>query len=519
MIERKLVLLRKDVLNPIELSSLALVVFGMLVVWWLPISASDQRAMFLWLLASAFYVLLYYHWLHPRYKNSYWVNFAPVIFNTAVVTGVNYWIGGVANVQVIYVLIIVSAAVRLGRQAAIVASLLSGASMFMIELVRLGLSFTNVASISVTLIVYLTAGYLSGTLAARLHSQIERMGVLNEVAQVLSLAVEMDAVFEQIHQKLSRIVPVDTYYVGILEPSKDLVNIEFAFDDGKRSPAQRIPYGDGLPSLVIQRRKPLLIRRFAVERANLPPTPAAISQAGSSESWLGVPLLMSEGYSGVLAIASHKPNAFDEDDVALLSNVARQVALALDNARHLAQVEKQACQDSLTGVYNHGYLLQRLQEEIDTAKGNGSPVSFIMLDIDHFKEYNDTYGHVIGDQVLHVVVQAIRAHVKRTDVVGRWGGEEFGIVLPNMTTGQGNIVANRIRDTLVALPLVDGSGHAIPKPTVSQGIATFPDHVADANQLVDVADAMLYQAKKQGRDQVRVADSMVMKEFHDARPN
>jgi len=88
----------------------------------------------------------------------------------------------------------------------------------------------------------------------------------------------MDAVFEQIHQKLGRIVPVDTYYVGILEPSKDLLNIQFAFDDGKRLSAQRIPKGDGLANLVIQRRKPLLIRRLAVERANLPTTLVAISR-------------------------------------------------------------------------------------------------------------------------------------------------------------------------------------------------------------------------------------------------
>jgi diguanylate cyclase (GGDEF)-like protein len=167
-------------------------------------------------------------------------------------------------------------------------------------------------------------------------------------------------------------------------------------------------------------------------------------------------------------------------------------------------VEEQARCDSLTGVYNHGYFVAQLNKEI-TQGSQEKPVSLIMLDIDFFKQYNDTYGHIIGDQVLRLIVQAIRAHIKQTDTVGRWGGEEFGIVLPKTTLEQAQIVANRIRQTLLTMPLTDESGKAFPKPTVSQGIATFPDHANDAGQLVDVADAALYEAKHAGRDQVRVA--------------
>ena len=108
-------------------------------------------------------------------------------------------------------------------------------------------------------------------------------------------------------------------------------------------------------------------------------------------------------------------------------------------------MKDQARRDSLTGAFNHGYLLQRLQEVIDRAQKGNRPVSLIMLDIDHFKAYNDAYGHVTGDQVLRLSVQAIQAHVKQTDPVGRWGGDEFGVVLPNATTDQTRGVAERIR--------------------------------------------------------------------------
>ena len=131
-----------------------------------------------------------------------------------------------------------------------------------------------------------------------------------------------------------------------------------------------------------------------------------------------------------------------------------------------------------------------------------APLSLIMLDIDYFKLYNDTYGHIIGDQVLRLTVQAIQSHIKKTDTIGRWGGEEFGVILPNATTVQANMVANRIRQTLAELPLFDVESQTIPKPTISQGIATMPDHTSDVDELVIIADRALYMAKDKGRDQV-----------------
>jgi diguanylate cyclase (GGDEF)-like protein len=129
-----------------------------------------------------------------------------------------------------------------------------------------------------------------------------------------------------------------------------------------------------------------------------------------------------------------------------------------------------------------------------------------MLDIDYFKQYNDRHGHVIGDEVLRLLVKAIQAHVKKTDIVGRWGGEEFSIGLPGATTDQAYMVAKRVRETLAAVDLRDKNGQPIPNPTVSQGIATFPNHAQNTDQLVDVADIALYQAKHLGRDQVVIAE-------------
>ncbi|MBI5650118.1 MAG: GGDEF domain-containing protein, partial [Chloroflexi bacterium] len=281
--------------------------------------------------------------------------------------------------------------------------------------------------------------------------------------------------------------------------------VRILIDDSQRFPPKKIPVGMGLISLVIKNQKPVVIRHLTAEMDNLPIKRLIGGTNKPSESWVGVPMMIGNELLGLLAVASYKPYAFDEEDVALLNSIAGQAAIALDNARHHAQVEEQTRRDALTGVYNHSHLLQSVAGYVARGKNDNTPVSLIMLDIDLFKKYNDTYGHVVGDEVLRLIVQAIQTHIKRTDVVGRWGGEEFGIVLADATTEQARAVAARVRETLAALPLTDRAGKLIPKPTVSQGIATFPDHAADAETLVDVADRALYRAKEQGRDQVRVA--------------
>lgn len=223
-----------------------------------------------------------------------------------------------------------------------------------------------------------------------------------------------------------------------------------------------------------------------------------------SRSWLGVPMQIEDDLIGLLAVASYQPNVFDEMDQLLLEQIAQQAVLSIQNARIHEEVSRQAKLDSLTGVSNHNHLIEQLYEDAEFALTAPIPLSMIMLDIDYFKLYNDTYGHVIGDQVLILTVQAIQSHIKKTDTVGRWGGEEFGVILPNTTISQAKLVANRIRHTLSELPLFDVEGKTIPKPTISQGIATLPDHTSDVDELVIIADRALYRAKNKGRDQVAI---------------
>ncbi len=336
------------------------------------------------------------------------------------------------------------------------------------------------------------------------RGQARRVRVLNEVAQAISTTIEIDDLLELIYEQLTLVIPCDSYYIALYDQAEATLDLLVFSDAGKRYPSRKIPLGEGLASMVIHEQKPLLIRHLSQELDRLPFKPITIGKAQLSESWMGAPILIGERVAGLLAVASYTPNVFEMEDLDLLSSIATQVAMALDNARHHAEIEEQARRDSLTGVYNHNYFLKRLNEEVIKAIADQSPVSVIMLDIDHFKEYNDQYGHVVGDEVLRLTVQAIRTHIKKTDIVGRWGGEEFGIVLPNASTRQARLVSKRIQKTLAELPLVDRQGQPIPKPTVSQGIATCPVHTDAPAILIDLADQALYRAKRRGRNRVEV---------------
>jgi diguanylate cyclase (GGDEF)-like protein len=146
--------------------------------------------------------------------------------------------------------------------------------------------------------------------------------------------------------------------------------------------------------------------------------------------------------------------------------------------------------------------LKKLAEQAQQAATNNTVISLIMLDIDYFKQYNDTYGHLVGDKILKTLCTAIKHHIKQTDMVGRWGGEEFAIALPGATGQEALKVAERVGQTMALLRVEDRLQRTVPVPTVSQGIAIFPTEADEIYRLIDLADRRLYIAKKRGRNQI-----------------
>lgn len=328
---------------------------------------------------------------------------------------------------------------------------------------------------------------------------IFRLETINNISRQIMRSLDKGKTLSLLNTALQDTLHADTYFIGFVE-NEDL-KLELFYDDGEYFNGTRISLAGTLSGWVIKNQKELFLpdlrEDIALEGVSL----QIIGKNKTSLSWIGVPL-NAENVCGILVQASYTANAFDRADLEQLTSLGQHVTLALENAVRHAQVEEQARLDSLTGVYNHGSFLKLLAEQTEQAEQIHTPLSLIMLDIDYFKQYNDTYGHMVGDRILTSICEAIRHNIKQTDAVGRWGGEEFVISLPGANGSQAFQVAKRIAETMRGLRVGDRENHTIPIPTISQGIAVYPSEADEIYRLIDVADRRLYIAKERGRNQI-----------------
>ncbi len=222
-----------------------------------------------------------------------------------------------------------------------------------------------------------------------------------------------------------------------------------------------------------------------------------------------LPLARGGSVIGSLNLGSDEPRRFTERLATdFLSHLAVIAAFSLENAVNHARLVRSGITDVLTGWHNRRYLRTRLLEELARCKRDGTPLTCLMIDVDHFKRVNDLYGHLAGDEVLRRVAQCIRGEVRDSDVSARYGGEEFVVLLPGTGIDAGRALAERIRRSVSAGPfVVDGVPDALPV-TVSIGIAehredaTYPDADTAGERLIALADEALYDAKAGGRNVV-----------------
>jgi diguanylate cyclase (GGDEF)-like protein len=331
------------------------------------------------------------------------------------------------------------------------------------------------------------------------RDHFRRLETITEFSRNISSTLNSRQLMTLLNAAFQNTVEADTYFVGIREG--DEMRLELVYDDGEYFENQRVKLEGSLSSWVFNNRSSLFLPDLRKEVVLPGVRIVLVGKHKTSLSWMGVPM-RSEDVDGIISIGSYKPNAFDRADLELLSNLAQHAAQALNNTYQHEEVERQSKLDSLTGVYNHGNFLKLLKTQADQSALERQPLSLIMLDVDFFKQYNDSYGHLIGDVILTTLCATIKLHIKNVDAVGRWGGEEFVISLPNATADQAQQIAVRIRDTLSTLTVQNKDGLPVPVPTVSQGIAIFPDEATDIIGLIDLADKRLYIAKERGRNQI-----------------
>ena len=333
-------------------------------------------------------------------------------------------------------------------------------------------------------------------LRERERAEQARLQVLLDSTRALNSTLDGDQILEALATRL--LSALDGSYVSFLvvdlEAGTVSAPIHRASDD--RAPL----YGpddveplDIYPELagVLASHAPFVGR---LDAESLPPGERAYLERNHLFAELLVPVVTAGHAISILEVCWDRPMAIGADTIALCVAIAEQAAVALENARLYADAADRAERDALTGLLNHRALLATLDHALQRATP-ASPCAVLLLDVDNFKLFNDTYGHAVGDAVLLRVAAALRAACREGDAAGRYGGDEFALVLRGVSAAEAAVVGQRVRAAVAEQPYVTEGGAVIPL-TVSVGVAVAPEEGTRRPELLAVADAAMYAAKR-----------------------
>lgn len=333
---------------------------------------------------------------------------------------------------------------------------------------------------------------------ARLYSlerrRAEHLEAINAVARQTTAVLELDELLTVVCRLVLEWFRFDHVTVLLAENGDLFVRAHEGRLTPKISTGEQLPSGAGLAS------KALITGKSIIEN-DVASVPGYFAGFEETKSEMCVPLIFFGEKLGVLALDSAQKGAFDTDDIQPLESVADICAAAIQNASYFDRMRQLAYVDGLTGIHNRRFFEMRIAEELERSSRFQSRMSIIMVDIDHFKRLNDEFGHLLGDEVLRSVSSILKQQLRKMDMVCRYGGEEFAIVVPETAGENAMRVAEKLRRQV---EMHDFPG--VPRPvTISCGVADYPEHGATRDDVVAAADAALYQAKQQGRNRVAAA--------------
>ncbi len=354
---------------------------------------------------------------------------------------------------------------------------------------------------------------------AALAKRAEQIETIHHIGMAITSGLDLQEVIWELYRQCKQVVQLDIFYVALYNASNEQLNFPLFLDQEKEVPIQprSLKAEPSLTGYIVQTRKTFYSPDTTAPNAALP-VQLLIRRGGtSSRSFLGVPLIWRDQIIGILSVQSYQINAYTPEDIRLMETIATQAAGALEHAqlyaklnsawagtqeankdlkKALSKMEKLAITDKLTGTYNRRKFDEIIDAETKRATRYHTPLSMLMLDIDYFKNLNDAFGHHVGDQVLQSFVRIIKAHLRSSDTLTRWGGDEIIVLTPGIDLQKATMLAEKLRRLVEEHRFVQQSTARV---TISVGVAEF--HAGETgDDLLRRADAALYQAKANGRN-------------------
>ncbi|MEI8094006.1 MAG: diguanylate cyclase [Spirochaetales bacterium] len=341
------------------------------------------------------------------------------------------------------------------------------------------------------------------------QEQLRVMGLLGEIGQKISATLDLESILHIVDESIGSLMSADVFGMGLYDEASDTIDYQLFREAGRPVKPFRSPVnGDSFSSWCIRHREDILMGDMEKEHGRYTKVltfPIATAEATGklTRSGLFLPLIAEGRVVGVLSAQSYQLNAYTERELAALKTLAASIAIAIENARLFKQVNQLATVDSLTGASTRRYLFSRTEQEFQGYLRQQQPLALVMIDLDHFKSLNDTWGHAVGDQVLAAFGALVMTSKRPHDIFGRYGGEEFALVQTGTTLEGARKSAERLCRQVRQMPLEPAKGQAL-KVTASFGVTAFHPDDADVTLVFSRADEALYEAKQTGRNRVAV---------------
>lgn len=326
---------------------------------------------------------------------------------------------------------------------------------------------------------------------------------LREIGSVLDSTLDMERLLDLLVEQVGRLVPYSAVFLYLIEKNTpklvrtrvhETVPHEFAQSlQNTVFHLEKSPYFSAL----LDSHEPVILP--AIEEHH-----TWIQSAIPLGAWMGAPVVSKNKAIACFSLISLKPNIYTQNHVNLMATFCSEAALALQNARLFSEVQQLATLDDLTRILNRRQLFLEGKREFSRARRYKRPLSLLMIDLDRFKEINDTFGHPVGDEALKTLAHILRKAIREVDIFGRYGGEEFVLVLPETRREEAIAIAERLRNMVEQTPVNTLSGEL--RITVSIGVAEQTENTQTFEELVAHADQALYRAKQSGRNRVEGED-------------
>jgi diguanylate cyclase (GGDEF)-like protein len=340
-------------------------------------------------------------------------------------------------------------------------------------------------------------------LSRQLRRVTQRLAVLTDIVKTANSILEPRKVIETIMTRIQQLIPSEAWSMLMVDEEKQELTFELALGEkAKDVQGFRVKIGEGIAGWVAQTGKPTIVNDVSKD-------PRFARRFDSethfkTRSILCAPLISRGRTIGVVQVINRRGGRFTQADLDLLLTLVEPCAIAIENAILFQRTEQLTITDDLTKLFNSRYLNVYIGREIKRCKRHGIPLSIIFLDLDGFKSVNDQHGHLAGSRTLTEVGGILAEAVRESDILARYGGDEFVVVLPETPPGGALVIAERIRRAIASHPFLRDEGLEA-RISASFGIASYPDHALTPEGLIQKADQAMYRVKEKDKNGIEVA--------------